>query len=510
MNALLTFFRLPWVRLALVLLAAGALGAALVVTIYLTIFDLQWFAFLGGVLFAAVLALASQVSKAEWRIARRTKQFERVRELLNQETTRSRNTAEALRITETRMRLLSDALPSLILYMDRDERCRSHNREVERKTGLPAEKIDGHLLRDVVGNDVYLSIVPHIAETLSGKIVDYELAWDSPNTPDLIYAARHVPYPPDDAQPRGFYLLLTRTAVQPVSPLPAAAQDAEQATDTGGDALLVSGEGGETLYLRSITNELLGWDDPRVKLVRALEANQFLLFAQNIRSLKSGSPDRLCYEVLLRLQEEEDNLLPPGGFIPVAERYGMMEEIDRWVVRNLISWCLEQQRSNPAWRIPLYCVNLSEAAVTGPKFAHFVRHELQRPGFNPRSLCFEISEQDIINHHDHVQRFINALKPAGCRFTVDAFGSVKVSFSHLKGLAIDFLKIDGVIIQNILRDPAALAKTKAINMVCQKIGVRSIAEFVETEETLDKLRQIGVDYVQGFGIARPGPIAQQG
>ncbi|MBI2296974.1 MAG: EAL domain-containing protein [Betaproteobacteria bacterium] len=509
MNALLTFFRSPWVRLALVLLAAGALGAALVVTIYLTIVDLQWLAFLGGVLFAALLAMASQASRAEWTIARRTRQLERAREQLTQEVARSRNAAEAMRISEARMRMLSDALPSLIFFVDRDERCRYHNVAAGRKTGLAADRINGHPLRDVVGNDVYLNIAPHIAEALSGSVVDYELAWDSANAPDLVYAARHVPYPADEAQPRGFYLLLTRAALQPAARASAAAPApaAEHATEAG-DAFLVHGEGGEMLYLRSMTDELMGWGDPRAKLVRALAENQFLLFAQKILSLKSGVPD--CYEILLRLKEEEDNLLPPGGFIPVAERYGMMEELDRWVVRNLVTWCLEQRRSDSDWRAPLYCVNLSGAALRNPEFARFVLRELQRPGFDPRSLGFEIGEQDVINQRASAQDFMTALKPTGCRFTVDAFGGVKVSFSYLKGLAVDFLKIDGIIIQNLLRDPAELAKTKAINTVCQKIGVRTIAEFVETQETLDKLREIGVGYVQGFGIARPGPIAQQG
>src|SRR5688572_11015501 len=134
--------------MGLALGAAGLLGAALVVTIYLTIFDLQWFAFLGGVLFAALLAMASQVSRAEWRIARRTKQLERLREQFNQETARSRHAAEALRIAEARMKLVSDGLPSLVLFVDRDQRVRYHNKPVEEKTGLGSETIHGHALRE--------------------------------------------------------------------------------------------------------------------------------------------------------------------------------------------------------------------------------------------------------------------------------------------------------------------------------------------------------------------------
>jgi EAL domain-containing protein (putative c-di-GMP-specific phosphodiesterase class I) len=159
--------------------------------------------------------------------------------------------------------------------------------------------------------------------------------------------------------------------------------------------------------------------------------------------------------------------------------------------------------------VPLYCINLSEDTIRSADFAKFIRGEVEEHHFNARSLCFEIGEPDIIGQHENVERLINTLKPLGCRFTVDSFGSVKVSFTHLKGLAVDFIKIDGVIIQNILRDPAELAKARAINTVCAKVGLRTIAEFVERKETLDKLRALGVDYVQGFGVALPGPIDKQ-
>jgi len=122
---------------------------------------------------------------------------------------------------------------------------------------------------------------------------------------------------------------------------------------------------------------------------------------------------------------------------------------------------------------------------------------------------FTFNEHDVIEHPASAQGFIAALKPLGCRFTVDAFGSVKVSFSYLEGLAFDFIKIDGVIIEGIHTQLGG-ATVKAINIVCQEVGMRTIAEFVETKETLDRLREIGVDYVQGFGVARPEPIGKAG
>ena len=264
--------------------------------------------------------------------------------------------------------------------------------------------------------------------------------------------------------------------------------------------------GGQELYLRLMTEQLTGWHDPRAMLQHALDQNQFLLLAQKIISLKPGTPDPVCYEVLLRLKQEEDNLLPPGGFLDLADSFGMMDKIDQWVVRALLAWGAARVKRDPAAPLPLMCVNVSAAAVASPAFAKTALDRLQRYSLPGRALCFEINEREAIDQHPAVLAFINAMKPAGCRFTVDAFGSAKVSFSHLRGLAVDFIKIDGIIIQGILSDPLASATAKAINIVCHELGVRTIAEFVETKETLTKLREIGVDYVQGFGVARPQPI----
>ena len=500
MNPLVRFLRLRRVRAVGLLALTMLLGAGLTATIYWTLFDPKWITFLGGVLFAAIVALASQASKAQWVIARRSKQVERLREQLRQEAARSRSATEAARLADTRTRLLADALPTMVLYVDLDERCIYHNRALEDRSGLSTEQISGKRLRDLLGL-AYSHVATHLPDTFRGKPATYEFAWAGTALPE-IYAARHIPYPPDESPPRGFYLLLTPVAPRP-APAPAT-HHAAQPSGTGNVA--IPREGGEMIYLRSITNQLMGWDEPRGKLEYALKENQFLLYAQTIRPLKNDAPDARCREVLLRLREEEDNLLPPGSFIPVAEQYGMMEQLDRWVVRNLIAWCAQRKRRDATWSLPLFCVNLSEAAICNSDFVRFINYELRQQDFTARALCFEIGEPEIIARHSDVQRFINVLKPLGCRFSVDAFGSVKASFTHLKGLAVDFIKIDGVIIQNILRDPATLLKMRAIQTVCAKVGFRTIAEFVETDEILAKLRELGVDYAQGFGIARPEPL----
>jgi Amt family ammonium transporter len=274
------------------------------------------------------------------------------------------------------------------------------------------------------------------------------------------------------------------------------------------DTIPPGAQGGQALYLRLMTEQLTGWDNPRVMLERALRENLFLLYAQKIVPLHAGSPDPACYEVLLRLKQEEDNLLPPGGFFDVAESLGMMAKIDRWVVRGVLSWCAARLKKHPEKPLPMMCVNVSGPALRSTSFRGAVREELQNAGVPARTLCFEINDRDVIDHPAAARAFVAELKPLGCRFTLDSFGSVRISFAHLNDLPVDFLKIDGVIIDSMLQGNLGPATVKAIHLVCKEVGIRTIAEFVESKETLSKLREIGVDYVQGFGIARPEPIAK--
>ena len=150
------------------------------------------------------------------------------------------------------------------------------------------------------------------------------------------------------------------------------------------DTIPPGAEGSQALYLRVMTEQLTGWNDPRAMLERALKENLFLLLGQKILPLKSGNPDPLCYEVLLRLKQEEDNLLPPGGFFDVAESLGMMAKIDRWVVRAVLSWCAARQKENPPKPLPMMCVNVSAPALKSKSFLGAVAEELQNAGVAPR------------------------------------------------------------------------------------------------------------------------------
>src|SRR6185436_5668770 len=189
------------VRIAITFALTALLAAMLVLTLYWSRFDVKWLMFLGGVLFAAVVAIASQMSKAEWLVMRRTRQLERARTQLNEEMARGHHAADAMRMLESRFQLVCNALPSLVAFVDRDLHCRFHNQAFERKTRLPGAKISGQLLCGVVSNAAYAGITPHVADALAGRAVEYDLVWDSAATDELAYTVRHVPYPPDTTQP---------------------------------------------------------------------------------------------------------------------------------------------------------------------------------------------------------------------------------------------------------------------------------------------------------------------
>ena len=271
--------------------------------------------------------------------------------------------------------------------------------------------------------------------------------------------------------------------------------------------LVVADESGHAVYLNSLTEELAGWGNPQERIRQAIESDGFALYAQDIVALRTDAPCKLMQELLIRMRDEEQNLVPPGTFLPIAEHFGMMPDIDRFVVRKAIAARVAAARlSADAADFPLLCINLARASIEDRSFPEFVVRALEQNRIPGEALCFEIEDGDAIACLPEASRFAHVLKPLGCRFTLDGFGRSGVGFDHVKALPLDFLKIDGTIVLQILRVPEALAKVRAIQRVCKVIGIRTIAEMVESDESQEKLRAVEVDYVQGFGIAKPRPF----
>jgi len=228
----------------------------------------------------------------------------------------------------------------------------------------------------------------------------------------------------------------------------------------------------------------------------SLEHHLFVLYMQRIQGLQSTD---IHFEILIRMKADDDTLFPPGVFLPVAERYKLMPKIDRWVVTKTFSILASKGDSFPY----ICAINLSGQTVSDDSFLSFVLNELNVYGINPNFICFEITESAVISHLDKASHFIHVLREIGCRFSLDDFGSGLSSFAYLKNLEVDFLKIDGMFVKAIVNNKIDRAMVESINNVGHVMGLHTIAEFAENDEIINMLKEIGVDYAQGYGVAKP-------
>ena len=242
------------------------------------------------------------------------------------------------------------------------------------------------------------------------------------------------------------------------------------------------------------------------KIRNGMDEQRFCLFAQEIRSLGSDEPDRSRVEMLLRLRGEDGKLIQPGSFMPAAERYGLMPLIDRWVIRNAFALLAGRLSCSGPAQLSSCAINLSGATFGDDDFVEYVRRQFDIYRVPPEMICFEITETSAIADIPSAKRFIRALKKLGCRFSLDDFGTGMASFSYLKHLPVDFIKIDGSFVTEILNSKIDRAIVEMMVRVAKVMGKKTVAEFVESDETLDALREIGVDYAQGYAIGKPSPF----
>jgi EAL domain-containing protein (putative c-di-GMP-specific phosphodiesterase class I) len=200
---------------------------------------------------------------------------------------------------------------------------------------------------------------------------------------------------------------------------------------------------------------------------------------------------------------EEGDLIPPGVFIPAAERYGLMPAIDQWVVAHVFNFLHNYVRENGTENLPVLAINLSGESMGSEELLAYIRAQFELKIVPAANICFEITETAAIGNLNKAMSFINSLKKLGCKFALDDFGSGLSSFSYLKSLPVDYLKIDGVFVKDIVDDPVDAAMVAAINQVGHIMKIQTIAEFVENGEIMDILRKLGVDYAQGYHIDKP-------
>lgn len=237
---------------------------------------------------------------------------------------------------------------------------------------------------------------------------------------------------------------------------------------------------------------------------RALEENQFCLHCQPIRPLGSKPCASTMYEVLLRMVNDHGCLIKPDAFIPIAERYGLMPSIDRWMIRETFRRAAGVARNGET---PTMMINLSGHTINDETLFDYISRELAESGFCVEHLCIEITETAAIHNFNHAADLMAAFRRKGCRFALDDFGKGVSSMTYLKHLGVDYLKIDGSFVLNMVDNKVDQTMVSAMNEMAHALGLETIAECAESNEVIEQLAGIGVDYVQGYAVGMPQPIA---
>jgi len=235
----------------------------------------------------------------------------------------------------------------------------------------------------------------------------------------------------------------------------------------------------------------------------ALDENRFTLDIQPITHVVDGVMTIHHHEVLVRMLSRNGERVPPNVFIPAAERYELMYAVDCWVIRNALE---SFNRLDELSSISKIAINLSGNSLNQPALVGSVKEQINLHRFDPKKICFEVTETAFVSNLEVAQNFVREIRELGCTLALDDFGSGLSSFAYLKHFTVDYLKIDGSFVKNMITDPSDRAMVSAINDVGHALGIQTIAEFVESEEHIDMLRHMGVDFLQGYGVGRPEPM----
>ncbi len=238
----------------------------------------------------------------------------------------------------------------------------------------------------------------------------------------------------------------------------------------------------------------------------SIDANRFLLYAQPIVPTQ-GEPAVHMHEVLLRIKDDNGNIVSPGQYLPAAERFSLMREVDMWVTSHAIRFLSEKHQYDAECKLRLF-INLSANSIADSRFGEHLCDLLETWPTPKHSLCFEITETAAIKNIEQAIEIINTLKQYDCLFALDDFGSGMSSLTYLKNLPVDYLKIDGSIVQNIDEDRVNRAMVAAINEIGRVMNIETIAEYIENGKVFDHIKRLGITYAQGYYISKPCPLAQ--
>lgn len=401
---------------------------------------------------------------------------------------------------KTKLQIIDENFPVMLAYFNRELQCCYHNRAFRQWFGLKPEQTDGKFIHECLNEGFYLGVKQFLEKILAGETFQAQHTQQLANQSACLIIGQFVPHFDANGKVSGFYALYT----------PRLLKEGEQVVASGGISSVNTAETNEEKksirnpsgYQISHKQQKSLLDLPE-RILQAIEREAFHLHAQKIIPVEAHQDDEIYYEILIRMAEEESNMIPPGAFLPMVENYNLLPRLDRWVVSKSIEW-LQNHAGNTN---NILCLNVAKSTLEDKVFVVFIQERLNAAKIKPRRLCFEIETADAAANLPACAIFARNVRSLGCQVSLCSFDYDRESLHLLRNIKADFIKINGSLICNILRSEEDFNKVADINRFAHAQKIRTIGELVETPEILEKLAEIGVDYAQGFGINRPHPLS---
>jgi len=482
---------------------AAYIAVALTIALVLNVFffnelALHWSAALWVFLIIAQIAIIIQQTRAEKNIKNHENQLVITKERLTNEIKHRLWAEKVASENKIKSLFIDENIPVMLAYFNTDFRCRYHNRIFRRWFGLKPEQIDERLLTEFSSEDFSSDIAQCAGDIFLGKTVHNERVLKSTKGFPYIFTEQYVPHLNNKGKTIGFYTIHTprtqekdrislknkaeqspKPAPKTIVEIPATHDAAQHVTQTASPKATTTA----------------------ARIAQAIEGGEFNLYYQHISPLKPSSSAASHYEILIRMNEEDNNLMPPGSFLPFVDQFNLMPQLDRWIVNHIVKWLSAHPESQS-----IFCLNVAKDTLSDRVFPGFIQEQIKNMKVTPANLCFEIEVADAEANTADMISFAQKIHSLGCLLSLCSFNDDPSSVALLDKIKIDYLKIDGSLICNILRDQEDLDKVTSIHKLAQKSEIKTIAELVETDDIVAKLQEIGIDYAQGFGIAKAHPF----
>jgi len=454
------------------------------------------------ILFTAILITIVQIAHTEKAFSKHLAQLVAHKERLANEIKYRLWAEKTSSESKTKLQIIDENFPVMLAYFNIEQQCRYHNRAFRQWFGLKPEQIDNQFLREFFSGPFYLGVKHAINNVLSGETVQNQHTQQLANQSICLITGQLVPHFDSNGQVIGFYTLYT----------PRLLKEGEQPPEFKKTSLLQDDNPAQgkkstqssTAQNHSAHQQTKSSIDSSERIIQAIEQEKFSLYCQKIVPTKLCQDGVVFYEILIRMAEEESNLIPPGAFLPFVEKYNLMPRLDSWVVGQAIKWLMEDGVNSKV----SFCINVARNTLENNEFVDYIQRRLTESAIQPRRLCFEIETSDAAVNLPGTAIFVRKIARLGCLVSLCSFDHDQASLNVLKNIKPNFLKIDGSLICNILRDSGDLGKVQDINRIAHILKIKTIGELVETSDILGKMAEIDIDYAQGFGVGRPSPLKE--